>query len=106
MGDGKVEYTDVTVKCTKETFEIYQALTKIVQQVKVSGKDGFQAVTDIPAVILGSINELSVAVAGLGEIGEEIQMSLPEFVQANSTGAGMVAGVLLEKPAPTTPPAA
>ena len=97
MSDGTVEYKELTVKVTKETIEIWEGLAEVVTQSKLAGKDGFQAVTDIPQVLLGSLQKLSTAMAGIGEVPEEVTLALPEFIQANGTGAGLVGAAIARK---------
>ncbi len=97
MSDGKVEFRELTVKVTKETSEVWDALAEVVKQAKAAGANGFQAAVDIPQVLLGSLQKLSKGMAGLGEVPEEVKMALPEFIQANGTGAGMVGAEIARK---------
>lgn len=88
---------EVTVKVTKETYEVFEGLAEVVKQAKLVGADGFQAVTDIPAVLLASLNKLSAAAAGLDALPEEIA-ALPEFIQGVGAGAGLIGAELAKKP--------
>ena len=97
MGDGKVETLDVQVKVSKETYEVWKALTTIVREAKKAGKDGFQAIEDIPAVAFASMKDLSAALSGLDEVGEEVTMAMPEFIKANGLGAAEVGAAIAQK---------
>lgn len=95
MGDGTVEFLDVTGKVTKETYEVYKGFATVLDEIKKAGADGFQAAQDIPAALLGSLNSMSAAVNGLTEIPEELG-ALPEFVRANGYGSGDLGAALAD----------
>jgi hypothetical protein len=76
---------------------VFEGLAEILKQARAAGADGFQAATDIPAVLMGSFNKLSAAVAGLDQVDDEAKGSSPEFAQSVATGSGLIAAELIRK---------
>lgn len=90
----EVETKEVSVTVAKETHEVFDALAEIVRQAKLALKDGFQPGQDIPAIVLGSFNKLTVALDGMGKVPADLKGNTPAFIQAVATGGGQVGAEL------------
>ncbi len=66
-----IEQVDITSKGTKEAYELGLALKSYMKNYKVAVADGFQVGQDIPAVLLGSIQETMKGLDNLIKLGEE-----------------------------------
>ena len=69
----EVTLVDVSTKGTKELNELGNALKKVIVATKEATADGFQAGTDIPAVLMASYQDLTKAIEGIDKAGSEIK---------------------------------
>lgn len=67
------EKLDITVQVTKEAHEIGEALKNIAKAVKDAMADGWQAGTDIPAIVVNSLNPLMSAIDGYDKLPDEFK---------------------------------
>lgn len=91
MADGVVEKVTVSLEVPKEQHEVWAALAEVVAQTRKATADGFQAAEDLSAITLGSLQKLSAALGGLGELPEEYQLELASSLEGMGVGSGMVA---------------
>lgn len=91
------------VVVSKEASELADAVVTLVKSIKTHGKDGFQAGTDIPAVLMENLQGLSVGVAGVDLLDDEAKENLAAFINAWALAGTELAGLFLAKnEAPTT----
>lgn len=90
-----VVLVEKTIKVTKEANDIAVALVALTESVMQANKDGFQAMTDVPVVIMENLKTLGAAIDGAGKLKEEAKDHLPEFINAfTSAGSEIAAKVL------------
>ena len=65
---------------TKEVYELGLALKGMVEATKTALDDGFQAGTDLPAIVLSSVGNLTTAVQGIEKVGDEFKNAPVEAV--------------------------
>lgn len=70
------------VELPKEINEIGQSLVNLVRSLKVANKDGFQAATDVPVVVLENLKSLGLAIDNAIFAKVEITEKLPQSVNA------------------------
>lgn len=61
------------VEVSKEVNEIGEAIKTIVESYKLAVADGFQAGTDIPAVLMASYQKLIAAIEGMDQADDEFK---------------------------------
>lgn len=66
-----MEIIKVETEVTKEVYELGCALKAIMVNTKLAVADGFQAGQDIPAILMGSMQDLLAAVAGIEKVDDE-----------------------------------
>ncbi|UOF83070.1 hypothetical protein [Caudoviricetes sp.] len=71
-----VEKVELNVMVAKEIHEVGVALESLIKNYKLAAADGFQAAQDLPAVLLGSINDLMKAMEGANKVGDEFKEEL------------------------------
>lgn len=64
---------DVETKVTKETHELGLAVKAVLLSVKAAKADGWDASTDLPTVIVQSVQALLPAIEGVEKVGEEFK---------------------------------
>lgn len=78
-----MEYVEVPVKVSKESYELGMALAKLVMDIRMSLKDGFQVGTDLPVIIASFMSkEVAAGVQGLDKIAEELKENKAAFAMA------------------------
>ena len=92
-----VVLVDKTIKVTKEANDVAVALVKLTESVMEANKDGFQAATDIPAVIFENLKTVGAAIDNAGQMKVEAAEALPEFINAFTTAGSEIAGKVLKK---------
>lgn len=85
------------VEVPKEYQELLDSIVMLVKSVKEAGKDGFQAATDIPNVVLANLDSLAKGVSGANKVDDELKAHLDAFVMASAVAGAEVAGVFLKK---------
>lgn len=95
--ESTVVLVDKTVKVTKEANDVAVALVKLTESVMEANKDGFQAATDIPAVIFENLKTLGAAIDNAGQMKVEAKEALPEFINAFTTAGAEIAGKVIKK---------
>lgn len=73
---------DVTVKVSKEAYELGEGLKKFVLSIKGALADGWQPGQDIPVVLTAALSDLVPAVQGVEKVKEEVKEDLEAFVSA------------------------
>ena len=68
-----VELVEVKTQGTKELNELGQALKTLITKTQEALKDGFQAGEDIPAILMGSYQDLTKAIQAIEKVGGEIK---------------------------------
>lgn len=63
----------VETQVTKETHELGLAVKAVLLSVKKAKADGWDAGTDLPAIILESVQALMPAIEGVEKVGEEFK---------------------------------
>jgi ABC-type methionine transport system permease subunit len=71
---------DKTVKVTKELNDVAVALVALTKSVKEANKDGFQAMTDIPAVLIENLKTLGAAIDNVVHVKVEVKENLPAAI--------------------------
>lgn len=84
---------EVQVQVSPEAYELAQALVKLVAVVKEQLKDGWQPVSDVPAVVLAAVKELPAAIGGLDQLDDEMKADPSAFAQAFLVSAGDMAKI-------------
>jgi len=85
----------VQVEVEKEVYDLLSAVAKFVAAAKQSLKDGFQAGSDIPAIVLAAYQDLLPAVQLIGQVPGDFQEDKAAFVKAVELGgADIVAAAL------------
>jgi hypothetical protein len=83
---------------SKEMHELIQAVVKIIEASKVAMKDGFQAGSDVPAVVMASMPAMMQAIGGIDKLPEEFKEEmLPKAIMALCIGSGDIAEAILKK---------
>lgn len=95
--ESTVVLVDKTVKVTKEANDVAVALVKLTESVMEANKDGFQAATDIPAVIFENLKTLGAAIDNAGQMKVEAKEALPEFINAFTIAGAEIAGKVIKK---------
>lgn len=90
-----VETRKTEVEETKEMAEVYDCLEVVVAESKKAGKDGFQALTDIPSVMFAALQKLPAALTDICKVIDEARQKTPEFIMANGVGAAKIAGAII-----------
>lgn len=86
-----------TVKVTKEANDVNVALVKLTKSIMEANKDGFQAMTDIPTVIVSNLKEFGAAIDNASFMKTEAKEHLPEFLNAFTLAGTEIAGEVLKK---------
>lgn len=81
----------VQVEVSKEAYELAQALVKLASVVKEQLADGWEPLSDIPAVIMTAIRELPAAINGVDQLDDEMKADPSAFAQAFLVSAGDMA---------------
>lgn len=68
MNTVKVEF-----EAPKETHELGLAIAKLMKNYKAAVADGFQVGQDIPAILMGSFNEVMAGIDGVDKVGAEFK---------------------------------
>ena len=76
----QVQLVSETTDCPKEVNDLRLAIAKVVKTSKEVSADGFQLTTDVPQVLLASMQELIAAINGLDKVSIEVKRALPEFI--------------------------
>ncbi len=97
-----VEMVQETFDAPKETKEVKDALVAIVKVTKEALADGWQAGTDLPAIITVAAAHLLTAVDGMNKIPMEYNEARGGFIKTLGVGMGDIADALLP---PVAPPA-
>lgn len=92
-----VELVEKTVKVSKEANDVATALVQLTKSITEANKDGFQAATDIPAVIFENLKTLGAAIDNAGHMKVEAKEALPEFINAFTLAGSEVAGIVIKK---------
>lgn len=79
-----VPMVTVTVEVPKEIHEVGQAIVKLTASIVEAKKDGFNMMTDVPAVVLENLKSLGVAIDNVGFIKTEVKEKLAESINAIS----------------------
>jgi hypothetical protein len=66
----------------KEINEVAEALENITKACLTATEDGFQAGTDLPAILLSAVAELPRALDGMAKLGEEFTANKAKFFGA------------------------
>jgi len=99
-----VQLVDVNVQCTKEMYEIYVAIQKILAAGTAAKAAGLSGGALMAALAGAGLQPLVTAIDGISAVAQEADTSLPEFVQTQGTGGGLIGAeiVRLVKAAPAT----
>jgi hypothetical protein len=68
-----MEILKIETEVTKEVYEIGLAIKKVIATYIEANKDGFQAGTDIPAILMGSYQDLLKAIEDADKSGAEFK---------------------------------
>lgn len=94
---GLMAKQQVTVEVSKEAYELAQALFAVALKTKEALKDGWNPLTDVPAVILEAIRVLPGALGGLDQLDDEFKEDPSAFLNAFSLTADQFVGEFLKK---------
>ena len=89
---------EVSVKVTKEAYELADGLRKFVLDIKGALADGWQPGQDLPVVSSAAMADLVPAVQGVDKLGEESKADLLGFINGLVLPAEALAVALLKKP--------
>ena len=87
---------DVPVRCAKETVELGQGLAAFVYELKKAVADGWNPLSDVPAVISAAITKLVPAMQGVDKVKDELAEDKASFVNAAVVAGAAVVGALLK----------
>lgn len=62
---------DLTVEVSAAWHEVFSALHVVAKAAKDAGADGWQAGTDIPAIVMAAVGSLPAAVNKIGDLDDE-----------------------------------
>ena len=68
-----METVEVKFDAPKETHEMGKAINGLMKNYKQAVADGFQVGQDIPAILMGSFNDLMAAIDGIDKIDDEFK---------------------------------
>jgi len=68
-----MEFKPVNLELPKETYELGQVVFRLMAEVQKAKADGWNSLTDIPAVILNSLQDVMSAVEGIDKIDNEFK---------------------------------
>ncbi len=92
-----VVFVEKTIKVTKEANDVAVALVKLTESIMEANKDGFQAMTDVPMVIMENLKTLGAAIDNAGQMKVEAKEAMPEFINAFTSAGAEIAGKVLKK---------
>ena len=84
---------DVTVKVSKETYELALGVAELTKAVKLALKDGFQPGQDLPPILLTAVNQFA-AIEGVDKIDDEAKENPEAFAKAIAIGLSEVYGAV------------
>jgi hypothetical protein len=87
----------VEVEVSKEAYELGKAVSEVVKSVKEALKDGFDPMTDVPAIVVQSLSELKTGIEGVQLLGEESKEDIEAFINAWLLSGTDIAGEFLKK---------
>jgi hypothetical protein len=67
-----MEMVKYEVQSPKEIHELGVAIGNLIGVISLCLEDGFQPISDVPAVVIAAVKELSTAVNGVQEIPREV----------------------------------
>jgi hypothetical protein len=76
---------EVTVKVSDNTYELCKALGMFVSDVRTALADGWQPMSDVPAIVLSGIKRCAPVIASIPSIPAEMQQR-EEFINALALG--------------------
>lgn len=86
-----MEIVKVELECSKEAYELGQSISKLIESIKESQADGFQAAQDIPDVLVQNLNSLLQGIQGVEKIDDEAKADVEKF--SNAIYCGLKPGV-------------
>lgn len=89
---------EVSVKVTKEAYELADGLKKFVLDIKGALADGWQPGADLPVVLSAALADLVPAVQGVEKLGDEAKADVQGFINGLVLPAEALAVALLKKP--------
>lgn len=97
------QIVDVSTQCTKEMLEIYQAIHKILAAATAAKAAGLSGGALMAALAGAGLQPLVTAIDGISGVAGEAETTLPEFVQTQGVGGGLIGAeiVRLVRAAPT-----
>lgn len=78
-----VEFKEMSVKVTKESYELSMAVNNLVSKIVEVAQDGWETGSDLPVILTTAMTELLPAMQGLDKIKDEKEF-LKEFIMALS----------------------
>lgn len=75
----QVQELDVSVKVHKEAYELGKGLAGVLTAIKAAKADGWDTATDLPAVVINSIQALLPAVEGVEKLPAEAKANGVKF---------------------------
>ncbi len=92
-----VEYKEVSVSVPKETYELAEGLANVTGAVKAALADGWDPLTDVPAVVMGALQHLAPAVQGVDKLDDEAKADPAGFSKALALGIADAVDKALKK---------
>jgi len=92
-----MEKVQVTLDLPKESFELAEGIKKLALSLKEHMKDGFQPITDVPAVVMENLNSMGAALAGIDKIKEEKDEAMASVIKAFALAGADIAEAFLKK---------
>lgn len=96
-----MDYVDIQFKGAKETHEIGVAVKGVIAAYKQAVADGWQAGTDIPAILMASYGKLTDAIDGANKIGDEFKGEPVKAAMGMLVPLAQGVELLIEKDEPT-----
>ena len=87
---------DIPVRCSKETAELGLGLAAFLVEVKKAVADGWNPLSDMPAVVSAALVKLVPAMQGVEKVKAELDEDKAAFVNATVLAGSAIVGALLK----------
>lgn len=92
----EVQLIKVESEVTKELFEVYDGLNKILEVTFKELEDGWQPGKDLPVILASSLQALLGAIEGIHMLGPEHKEQLAKAVKTHFVGAGKLSATIID----------
>lgn len=85
------------VEVSKEADELAESVYKLVKSSKKHTEDGFQAGTDLPAIVMENLQSLMKGIDGMDKMNAEAKENMVAFINAWTLAGTKIAGLFITK---------